>query len=289
MRSIQLLLKKAFASVTILVIPHDHVRTLNLKVPIALLGVAVILAGVGGVYLLNLAVSGLRYREQHRAMAAKVRFYSDQFYQWSSTVVALKTVETEFRHLFALGSKEKILEQADTSFVGSLELPDLVRELKATTQHVEEIRQYLRIQKDIFVATPRGLPVPGNISSHYGLRNDPMNGQRVFHSGLDISCSSGTPIRATADGVASHSGWSNGSGYVVVLEHGCGFSTIYAHNKANAVRVGQIVRKGDTIGYVGSTGKSTGPHVHYEIWKEGKNVNPHSYLSENLPSKERHG
>lgn len=278
MRNIRLGIGKAFSSVTIMVIPHDHVRTLNLKVPIALLCVSIMLAIVGGGYLLNLAISGFQYRAQHQAMTAKVRYYSDQFYQWSSTVVALKGVENQFRQLFSLGSKEKILEQADTSFVGSLDLPDLVRELQKTSQNVEEIKSYLKTQKNLFVATPKGLPVSGNISSYYGQRDDPVTGGREFHSGLDISCSMKTPIRATADGVVSHSGWANGSGQVVVLEHGCGFSTIYAHNNSNVVKVGQRVHAGDIVAYVGMTGKTTGPHVHYEIWKDGKNVNPQPYI-----------
>jgi murein DD-endopeptidase MepM/ murein hydrolase activator NlpD len=90
-----------------------------------------------------------------------------------------------------------------------------------------------------------------------------------------------TPIRATADGVVSHSGWANGSGQVVVLEHGCGFSTIYAHNSSNVVKIGQRVHKGDVIAYVGMTGKTTGPHVHYEIWKDRKNINPLTYINQN--------
>jgi murein DD-endopeptidase MepM/ murein hydrolase activator NlpD len=275
---------KAFSSVTIMVIPHDHVRTLNLKIPIALLCLTIMLAGVGGGYLLNLAVTGIHYRAQHYAMVAKVRYYSDQFYQWGSTVVALKGIENQFRNLFSLGSKEQVLEQADNSFVGSLDLPDLVRELKKTTQNVEGIRSYLHTQKNLFIATPRGLPVSGNISSYYGRREDPVEGGMEFHSGLDISCGMRTPIHATADGVVSHSGWANGSGQVVVLEHGCGFSTIYAHNSANVVKLGQKVRKGDIIAYVGMTGKTTGPHVHYEIWKDGRNINPQPYLSEQAKS-----
>jgi murein DD-endopeptidase MepM/ murein hydrolase activator NlpD len=95
---------------------------------------------------------------------------------------------------------------------------------------------------------------------------------------VDISASPGTAIWATADGVVSHSGWTQYSGYLVAIEHGCGFSTIYAHNKKNAVKVGQRVKRGDIIGYVGSSGKSTGPHVHYEVWEKGKSVNPHKFL-----------
>jgi murein DD-endopeptidase MepM/ murein hydrolase activator NlpD len=76
----------------------------------------------------------------------------------------------------------------------------------------------------------------------------------------------------------SYSAWQNNSGYLIVIEHGCGFSTIYAHNKTNLVKVGQRVKREEVIGYVGSTGKSTGPHVHYEVWKDGKHVNPQHYF-----------
>jgi murein DD-endopeptidase MepM/ murein hydrolase activator NlpD len=279
MKNIRMFCKKAFASVTILVIPHDHVKTLNLKIPIAFLFVSILLAIIGGGYVVRLAVSGLEYKAQHRAMAAKVRYYSEQFYQWSSTVVALKTVENEFRNLVSLRSKEAVLEQADTSFQGSLEIPELVHELKKTIDSVSEIKNYLRIQKDMFVATPRGFPVSGNVSSTYGKREDPVTGEASFHSGFDISCPSGTPIRATADGIVSHSGWIAGSGNVVVLEHGCGYSTIYAHNTKNIVNVGQQVSKGEILAYSGSTGKSTGPHLHYEVWKDGRNINPQPFLT----------
>jgi murein DD-endopeptidase MepM/ murein hydrolase activator NlpD len=278
MRSIRTLFKKAFTSVTIMVIPHDNLRALNLKVPVVGLLVSILLATIGGGYVLSLAISGLEYKAQNWAMAEKVNFYSEQFCQWDSTLTALKTVESEFRQLFSLKSREEILENVDTSFIGSLDIPDLVLEVKKTIETVDEIKDYLRIQKDIYVATPSGYPVSGNITSDYGKRADPLSGETVFHSGIDISCSPGFPIRATADGVVSHSGWTQKSGYVVVLEHGCGFSTVYAHNKTNTVKIGRKVKRGDIIGYVGSTGKSTGPHVHYEVWKDGRNVDAQQYL-----------
>ncbi len=103
-------------------------------------------------------------------------------------------------------------------------------------------------------------------------------GENEFHSGIDISTNPGNPVRATADGIVSFSGWSGGSGNLVGLEHGHGFSTFYAHNRINAVKVGQKVHRGDVISYVGSTGNSTGPHVHYEIWKDGRHVNPQKYV-----------
>jgi murein DD-endopeptidase MepM/ murein hydrolase activator NlpD len=211
-------------------------------------------------------------------MTERVKFYSGQFYQWASTVEGLKSVENRFRWLFSLNSKEDVLENVDTAPIGSLNVPNLISELKKTIETVDEIKNYLRAQKDIYVATPTGYPAVGEITSKYGKRIDPFSGEPAFHSGIDISCNAGSPIQATADGMVSHSGWIEGNGYVVILEHGCGFSTAYAHNRKNTVRVGQKVKRGDVIGYVGSTGKATGPHVHYEVWKNGKTVDAGKYV-----------
>jgi murein DD-endopeptidase MepM/ murein hydrolase activator NlpD len=278
MKKMRVLLKKAFTSVTIMVIPHDSLKALNLKIPMVGLLVTILLAVIGGGYTLGLAVNGLKYKAQHSAMTEKVKFYSGQFYQWDSTVAGLKSVESRFRRLFSLETKEEVLENVDTAPVGSIEFSNLISELKKTIETVDEIKDYLQVQKDIYVATPKGYPVVGEITSNYGRRADPFSGETVFHTGIDISCNTKSPIHATADGVVSHSGWIEGSGYVVILEHGCGFSTVYAHNTTNAVKVGNRVKRGDIVGYVGSTGKSTGPHVHYEVWKDGKTVNVQKYL-----------
>ena len=278
MKKISYLVKKAFTSITILVIPHDNHRSLNLKVPVIGILATMILAAVGSGYLLCLAISGMEYKAQHYEMTDKVEFYSKQFNQWNSTVMALKSVEGKFRQLFSYETKDEVLENVDTSSRGSLEIPDLIEELKIRINTVEEIKYYLETQKDIYVATPKGYPVSGPITSRYGKRKDPFSGEMAVHSGIDISSRTGLPVQATADGVVSYSGWTQSSGYVVVIEHGCGFSTLYAHNKSNTVKIGNTVKRGDIIGYVGSTGKSTGPHVHYEVWMNGKTVDAQKYL-----------
>jgi murein DD-endopeptidase MepM/ murein hydrolase activator NlpD len=263
-----------------MVIPHDGVQSLNWRVPMFGLFASIALAMIGGVYVFRLAVKGLELKAQQTVMAEKVKFYSDQFHQWNATVKSLRNAEETFRQLFSLGSREQVLNKVEASSVGSLDIPELVSNLRKTIENVDEIKNYLSIQRNIYVATPKGYPASGHITSRYGKRTDPMNGDLAFHSGIDISSDSGMPVRSTADGVVSHSGWTQKSGYVVVLEHGRGFSTVYAHNKGNTVRVGQIVRRGDIIGYVGSTGKSTGPHVHYEVWKDGRAVDAQPYLSQ---------
>ena len=274
MKKIRLLFKKTLTPITIMVIPHENLRSLNIKIPALGILLALLLSAVGGFYILSLAANGLEYP----ALVEKVDFYNKQFSEWSSTASALKDVEEDFRRIFSLKSKEKVLEKMDTSYSGSIDFQHLMSELQRSVEEVDEIKDYLRIQKDIYLATPKGYPVNGTVTSRYGKREDPFSKTPSFHSGIDLSTSPGTCIQATADGVVSYSAWTTNSGFVVVLEHGLGFSTIYAHNKKNAVRVGQKVKRGDTLGYVGSTGKSTGPHVHYEIWQKGKSVNPQKFL-----------
>jgi M23/M37 family peptidase len=125
------------------------------------------------------------------------------------------------------------------------------------------------------VTTPTGWPTQGYISSPYGLR---FNGTE-FHQGIDIAADTGTPIIATADGVVTTAGWtSSGYGNMVDIDHGGGIMTRYGHASAVAVTAGQQVRRGQIIAYVGSTGYSTGPHLHYEVRVGGQPVNPASYL-----------
>lgn len=99
-----------------------------------------------------------------------------------------------------------------------------------------------------------------------------------MHTGIDITMPRGTPLHATADGVVSYSGRSSGNGNIVVIEHGHGMTTVYAHNSKNNVNPGQAVKRGEVIALSGSTGVSTGPHLHYEVWRNGQSVNPAPFL-----------
>jgi murein DD-endopeptidase MepM/ murein hydrolase activator NlpD len=272
--TIKRLFKKAFTPITIMLVPHSKTRPLNLKVPFIGIFTSMILWCFGTVYIFSIAVDTFEYYK----MKEKLNYYSQQFLELNATISALKKAENEFRRLFSLGSKEKVLENIDTSDNGSIDMENIKQQIKETIETVGEIKDYLHIQRDIYIATPKGFPVRGNISSNYGRREHPGSGENEFHSGIDISTNPGNPVRATADGIVSFSGWSGGSGNLVGLEHGHGFSTFYAHNRINAVKVGQKVHRGDVISYVGSTGNSTGPHVHYEIWKDGRHVNPQKYV-----------
>jgi murein DD-endopeptidase MepM/ murein hydrolase activator NlpD len=125
---------------------------------------------------------------------------------------------------------------------------------------------------------PSMWPIEGPVTSSFGEREDPFNGEGAFHSGIDISAPNGTPVRATADGEVSDAAMGAGYGREVVLDHGHDVTTVYGHLSAIAVMPGQHVTEGQVIGYVGQSGRSTGPHLHYEVRVHNVPVNPHKYL-----------
>jgi murein DD-endopeptidase MepM/ murein hydrolase activator NlpD len=129
-------------------------------------------------------------------------------------------------------------------------------------------------------STPSILPTAGWISSVYGHRNDPFTGAWVMHWGIDISTNMGNPIMATADGIVIKVETDRYLGKNVTISHGNGFTTVYGHMSNFAVKAGQKVKRRDIIGYVGQTGKAVGPHVHYEVFKDGKRIDPRNFLLE---------
>jgi murein DD-endopeptidase MepM/ murein hydrolase activator NlpD len=146
----------------------------------------------------------------------------------------------------------------------------------------QEIGWYVGNQKSLRNATPSVWPTEGSITSLYGYRFSPMrrdDGESgEFHPGVDIANSPDTLIYATADGTVLFSGWSHGYGNLVVIDHGYGIQTVYGHTSKALVKVGDRVGKGQVIAYMGTTGRSTGAHLHYEVRRQGKAVNPMSFL-----------
>jgi murein DD-endopeptidase MepM/ murein hydrolase activator NlpD len=121
-------------------------------------------------------------------------------------------------------------------------------------------------------------PVRGRLSSPYGWRNDPISGARRFHAALDMAANTGTPVKASMDGRVATVGLNSVYGKYIILSHGGGFQTLYAHLNSVAVTQGTYVNQGSKIGEVGSTGYSTGPHLHFAVYRNGKPVNPLEYL-----------
>lgn len=142
----------------------------------------------------------------------------------------------------------------------------------------EELDGAFRERASQLAATPNGMPVEGWFSHGFGWRKDPMTGEREFHRGIDIVAPADTEIVASADGVVSRAGRFPQLGKSLDIAHGYGFATRYAHMNEILVDPGDVVRRGDVIGRVGSTGRSTGPHLHYEVFRDGRRVNPWKYL-----------
>ncbi len=161
----------------------------------------------------------------------------------------------------------------------------LNKDLDAINERAEKLFEgYKKLSKiykdknDILRKTPSIWPVKGFITDGFGYRIDPFTGKRAFHKGIDISAKRGTPVIAPADGIVTMAGKTKGYGNFVVINHQNNIETRYGHLRDIFVKKGQMVKRGDVIGTVGNTGRSTGPHLHFEIRVNGKAVNPKNYI-----------
>jgi murein DD-endopeptidase MepM/ murein hydrolase activator NlpD len=150
-------------------------------------------------------------------------------------------------------------------------LKDLLQSLESRLQTV---RSEVDKRNQLAAATPSIWPTHGWLSSSMGNRADPLTGEKDFHPGLDISADKGDPVYSTADGKVTHAASAGNYGNLVIVEHGYGLETRYGHLSAFKVKVGQEVKRGDLLGLVGSTGRTTGAHLHYEVRANGRILNP---------------
>jgi murein DD-endopeptidase MepM/ murein hydrolase activator NlpD len=148
----------------------------------------------------------------------------------------------------------------------------------------EESRSHVQLLKDLLTYerrldhTPSIWPISSSITSLFGIRRHPILGYYRKHTGVDLHARYGSRVHAAADGVVVYSGYRGGYGRVVIINHGYGLETLYAHNSRLVVNVGQLVKKGQLVSYSGSSGTSTGPHLHFEVHNNGQPVNPVTYL-----------
>ena len=164
-------------------------------------------------------------------------------------------------------------------------LDDLRRMSRERVASYQEIAAHLAWRRRLLRAMPGGWPAPGDITSRYGRRLSPMrgddeSGDREFHPGLDIAGAKGSPIQATADGTVVRARRSGGYGNLIMLRHDLGYATLYGHASRLLVKEGEQVKRGQAIAAMGSTGRSTGSHVHYEVWFNGRTVNPARFLKD---------
>jgi murein DD-endopeptidase MepM/ murein hydrolase activator NlpD len=192
----------------------------------------------------------------------------------------LEEGEFDFTNPPAIGGPE--LSQAGEV----LKLNDFLATMGQLEQEINDRQQQLSLLETVLVergirqaALPAGRPLRhGWLSSKYGYRTDPFNGRRAFHSGVDFAGKAGTKVLAVAAGVVTWAGERSGYGNMVEIDHGNGYVTRYAHNQKNLVQVGENVAKEQPIALMGSTGRSTGPHVHLEVLREGRTVDPLQFV-----------
>jgi murein DD-endopeptidase MepM/ murein hydrolase activator NlpD len=201
-------------------------------------------------------------------------------------MVNLETGEdkTEFRGIG--GSDPSFIEPGNTMARTHRELAALMYrsldnledEIALGKQDKTELHKFLENQKILLASTPSIWPTKGWLSSRFGYRTSPFTGKKEFHKGIDVSTRMGAPVVAVADGIVSAVGRDHGYGRVLSLKHGYGLVTRYAHLKKALVKKGQYVKRGETIALVGNSGRSTGPHLHYEVHLNRVAVNPLRYI-----------
>ena len=214
-------------------------------------------------------------------------------------VAALDALEQEIRvaaNLNDSGDQENIFgvggppsDDLDTELTLAEQHNSLMRDMHAQVsllktaaaqkqQDLKTLLSGVEAQRNLLARTPTILPVKGWISSRFGYRKSPFGGRREFHKGVDIAAKNRSPVVATADGVITFAGAKAAYGKTIVIDHGHGIVTSYGHLSKTLVKAGRHVKRGDTVGLVGSTGRSTGPHVHYEVRLDGMPVNPQKYV-----------
>lgn len=197
-----------------------------------------------------------------------------------ANIAELDDGEFDFSLQPALGGPE--LEPLEIDY-SQTELEIMFAQLQSQVENREGqlgVLESLMLDRRIESQTePAGRPVlKGWLSSRYGRRTDPFNGHRAWHNGVDFAGKDGDQVIAVASGVVTRSGRQSGYGELVEVDHGEGYLTRYAHNRENLVKAGDTVKQGDVIALMGSTGRSTGPHVHFEVYKNGRSVDPASYI-----------
>ena len=301
---------------TLMFVPHPdgHVRTVQLErwhVRLCIGALSILLLSC---FCLGLTVSKLAYRSRQLANLRKVntRIQSDlsaqakQIAKFSTEMDSLIVLEGRIRDLTGLPPRKSAADDTRQGGQGGGEydayestgrprgsllfnspmraawtLSALTEEARYRQETFTEVLDFVTRERELLAATPCIWPVDAPdawISSAFGRREDPINGKQLFHDGIDIVAPVKSPVMATADGVVTFAGWDGGLGWVVTIDHGHGYKTRYGHNHKVLVKKGEPVRRGDVVALEGSSGRTTGPHVHYEVIRNGKKVNPYRYL-----------
>ncbi|MCQ2411027.1 MAG: M23 family metallopeptidase [Elusimicrobiaceae bacterium] len=274
------------------------VRVLTL-VGIAVAWVAITLAG------LLFFASGYNsqvIKAENELMHVKMRLIGDELERGRKYLELTRTTDMQMRQMLGMPggqfvnmpkdwqtTKEEEDRRAQALFQKDLKdlttdefeayIDTLEDNAKARLASFQEIAWFFANRREGLNSTPSIRPSSAPISSGFGYRLDPF-GRRTTkrHNGVDFAGKPDSPIVVTADGVVRHAGWVPSYGQAILVDHGFGYSTLYAHTTAIRVKAGDVVKRGDKIATMGSSGRSTGTHLHYEVWKDGQAVNPRNYF-----------
>jgi murein DD-endopeptidase MepM/ murein hydrolase activator NlpD len=297
------LLKKEF---TFVVIPPKTSKVLRLKIPkplmlaiaglIAVFAVVAVVSIYRAITLQGELLAYERLKNEYLRQQVGIKKVSNEVDRFKGEMDHLRELDYKLRLItdleverpgpsiygiggFSEATDQTLVKQATqngTDLLGVLnkDLSRLDKMVRYQEESFNNLKAYLADKQDLIQRTPYRWPVRGFLSSTFGPRVDPFTGNQRMHEGIDIVAPKGTPIKAPADGIVTFSGVDPSLGNMLVLDHGYGVITRYGHLNSALVREGQRVKRGDTIATVGSTGRSTGPHLHYEIRINDVAINP---------------
>ena len=282
---------------TLIVVPHAKARFRKFQVPVRFMKWT---AGVAGALLFTATGMAIHYariayevtelrqlRAENEVLTARTQEYEQNAGRLQAKVSQLQNLVTKLGVMAGLeqAASGPAVSAAGVGGVSGFEtsvpaanLQTMDQDLTELTEKSQKLEAFYRDQTVLLASTPSIWPVRGYLSASFGNRQDPFTGGRDFHPGLDISSPTGTRVQAPAEGVVVTASFQGGYGNAIVIDHGYGVVTRYGHLSGFNVRPGQRIRRGDVIGFVGSTGRSTGPHLHYEVWVRNQAQNPIHYI-----------
>jgi len=288
---------------TILLIPHDNRRPLRTSASIGLICSVLfmwVFSIACSVFIISREIDYRETLKANRLLREKAEYFARSLTKERDLICELKEIDTKLRGLLHMKNPQDIIELggiggpsiddqfslASISQNGNglseesfqMNLKEMEREAWERKQSFHEINDFLAYQRSLLLSTPSIWPTFGRVTSDYDWRRHPLTGRREFHYAVDIANLNGTPVRATADGIVVLTGWQGTYGRCVMIDHGHGFSTRYAHNSTILVKPGEKVKRGQILALIGNTGIGTAPHLHYEVWYQGKPVNPLLYV-----------
>jgi len=284
---------------TLIVVPHAKARFRKFQVSVrrtkwvlgSLSVLALALIGIVVHYtLISVEVAEMkRLRGENLALATKARAYEENAGRLQARVLTLQNMVTKLGLMAGVeaslpdarvggGGGGSNLETTAPSVDIAASLQGIDHTVSALTQKSTRLQAFFEDQQLLLAATPSIWPARGYLSASFGNRKDPFTGMPDFHPGIDVSTPRGTKIVAPADGVVVFVGRKRGYGKAMVINHGYGVVTRYGHLDGWDVRPGQRVRRGDTVAFVGNTGRSTAPHLHYEVWVDDQLRNPIEFI-----------